>query len=159
MQSIWPKVSCHSLRILSPGHNLIHCVTYISHNLKYTKALLKTGKLNCDDLTDEESEQADDCALEIILREIVNNQNAQIQAMRALLEAKNYPEENDCKVPIGEMSTGDESSNGSALFTSDESPKKPMTTSLPGENSSNHITNSGVVFGMLLLFALSLSFV
>jgi len=131
--------------------------------------LLKTGKLNCDDLTDEESEQADDCALEIILREIVNNQNSQIQAMRALLEAKNYPEENDCKVLIGGMftgdvssngsdvvSTGDVSSNGNDVSTVDVSPKKEMSTSL-GENSSNHITNSGVVFGMLL--ALSLSFV
>ncbi len=126
--------------------------------------------MTCDDLTDEESEQADDCALEIILREIVNNQNSQIQAMRALLEAKNYPEENDCKVLIGGMftgdvssngsdvSTGDVSSNGNDLSTVDVSPKKEMEmpTSL-GENSSNHITNSGVVFVMLL--ALSLSFV
>ena len=42
--------------------------------------------------------------LEIILREIINNQNAQIQAMRAILEAKNYPQESDCKVP---MAVGD----------------------------------------------------
>ena len=64
--------------------------------------------MKCDDLNDEESEQADDCALEIILREIINNQNAQIQAMRAILEAKDYPQENDCKVPIGSESlTGD----------------------------------------------------
>lgn len=71
---------------------------YLSYDT--IKALLKTGKLKCDDLTDEESEQAAECAMEIILREIVNNQNAQIQVMRAILEANNYPQENDCKVPI-----------------------------------------------------------
>eukprot|EP00571_Detonula_confervacea_P011421 CAMPEP_0172304456 /NCGR_PEP_ID=MMETSP1058-20130122/5857_1 /TAXON_ID=83371 /ORGANISM="Detonula confervacea, Strain CCMP 353" /LENGTH=422 /DNA_ID=CAMNT_0013015687 /DNA_START=50 /DNA_END=1318 /DNA_ORIENTATION=- len=64
------------------------------------KALLKTGKVKCDDLTDEESDQADDCALEIILREIINNQNHQIQSMRGLLESKDYPQENDCKVEV-----------------------------------------------------------
>ena len=64
------------------------------------KALLKTGKLTCDDLTDEDSDQADDCALEVILREIINNQNAQIQGMRAILEGKGYPETNDCEVGI-----------------------------------------------------------
>ena len=64
------------------------------------KALLKVGNLKCDDLTDEESEQAPDCAMKVILLEIVNNQNAQIQKMRAILEAKSYPKENDCKVEM-----------------------------------------------------------
>ncbi|KAL7554971.1 hypothetical protein ACHAWF_018546 [Thalassiosira exigua] len=70
------------------------------------KALLQTGKVKCDDLTDEESDQADDCALEVILREIINNQNAQIQVMRGILEAKSYPAENDCKVDVGAKSVG-----------------------------------------------------
>jgi len=69
------------------------------------KALLKTGKLTCDDLTDEDSDQADDCALEVILREIINNQNAQIQGMRAILEGKGYPETNDCEVGINDFVT------------------------------------------------------
>ena len=56
--------------------------------------------MRCDDLTDEESDQADDCALEIILREIVNVQNAQIQAMRGLLDAGGYPAEDDCEVLV-----------------------------------------------------------
>lgn len=64
------------------------------------KALMKTGKVKCDDLTDEESDQADDCALEILLREIVNNQNHQIQVMRGLLDSRDWPEENDCKVEV-----------------------------------------------------------
>ncbi|KAL3786644.1 hypothetical protein HJC23_006840 [Cyclotella cryptica] len=62
------------------------------------KALIKTGTLQCDDLTDEESEQAADCAMEVILRSIITGQNAQIQAMRGILEAKKFPPENDCIV-------------------------------------------------------------
>lgn len=92
---------------------------YVGYNT--IKALLKTGKLKCDDLTDEESEQADDCALEIILREIVNNQNAQIQAMRAILESNSYPQENDCKVPMG--------SDGSNVALSDEVTTSSVVTS------------------------------
>merc|ERR1719396_124497 len=69
------------------------------------KALLITGKLTCDDLTDEDTEQADDCALEVILREIINNQNAQIQGMRSILEGLGYPETNDCKVGINDFVT------------------------------------------------------
>lgn len=114
--------------------------------------MLKTKKLKCDDLTDEESEQADDCTLEIILREIVNNQNAQIQTMRAILKAKNYPQENDCKVPIYSKS-----SNG------DESEKQDMTISL-GSSGSNQIRDNGAIFATLIstasiLLALSLSLI
>lgn len=64
------------------------------------KALLKTGKLECENLEDE----TDDCALETILREIVNGQNAQIQSMRAILESKDWPDEDDCKVTIAPTS-------------------------------------------------------
>mmetsp|Transcript_41036 Transcript_41036/g.60229 ORF Transcript_41036/g.60229 Transcript_41036/m.60229 type:complete len:431 (+) Transcript_41036:83-1375(+) len=60
------------------------------------KALMKSGKLNCDDILEENS----DCQLEVILREIVNNQNFQIQAMKSILEANNWPLYDDCKVPI-----------------------------------------------------------
>ena len=96
--------------------------------------MLKTGKLQCDDLTDEESEQADDCALEIILREIVNNQNAQIQAMRAILEAKNYPQESDCKVPIGSEGPSDNKSDAN------------VTTSSLGASNSISLTINGASF-------------
>lgn len=60
------------------------------------KALLKTGKLKCDDVTEE----TDDCALEVILREIINGQNHQIQTMQAILEAGDYKSENDCVVEM-----------------------------------------------------------
>ena len=71
------------------NYNLIHSL------LPTTIALLYTGKLSCGDLTDENS---DDCAMEVILREIINNQNAQIQAMRGVLESQGWPQENDCEV-------------------------------------------------------------
>jgi len=69
------------------------------------KALMNTGKLSCNDLTDE----TDDCALETILREIINGQNAQIQTMKGILESQfpEYPTD-DCKVEIA-STTGDDS--------------------------------------------------
>jgi hypothetical protein len=59
------------------------------------KAMIKTGTLQCDDLTDEENP---DCAMEVILREITSEQNAQIQTMRGILEAKGLLQENDCSI-------------------------------------------------------------
>mmetsp|Transcript_7741 Transcript_7741/g.22749 ORF Transcript_7741/g.22749 Transcript_7741/m.22749 type:complete len:451 (-) Transcript_7741:277-1629(-) len=61
------------------------------------KALLKAKKLVCSSL----DEDTPDCAMESILREIVNGQNAQIQAMRGYLDEKEYPQTDDCKVEIG----------------------------------------------------------
>ena len=62
------------------------------------KALLKTGEVKCNSLTDEDP----DCEMEIILREIISNQNAQIQVMRGILEAKSMPQTNDCTVTVSE---------------------------------------------------------
>ena len=61
------------------------------------KALLKMDKLNCEDILDDESP---DCAMEAILREIMNKQNAQIQKMRWILEKNSYPQDNDCVVEM-----------------------------------------------------------
>jgi hypothetical protein len=38
--------------------------------------------------------------MEIILREIISGQNAQIQVMRGILEAKSMPQTNDCNVTV-----------------------------------------------------------
>ena len=67
------------------------------HLIVLSSALMKTEKVTCDDLTAEE----DGCALEVILREIINGQNHQIQVMRGLLESMDYPQEKDCKVAVG----------------------------------------------------------
>jgi len=67
------------------------------------KALMKTGAITCDDLTDEESAQAPHCALEVILREMINKQNHQIQGMHGLLEAMEHPPTNDCTVEVAKI--------------------------------------------------------
>ena len=107
------------------------------------KALLFTGKLTCDDLTDEDTEQADDCALEVILREIINNQNAQIQGMRSILEGKGYPETNDCKVGINdfvttvapEAASDAPASDSEPADESDQSTEAPASDSEPDDES------------------------
>ena len=36
--------------------------------------------------------------MEVVLRSIITEQNAQIQTMRGILDAKNFPQDNDCTV-------------------------------------------------------------
>jgi len=57
------------------------------------KALLKTGKLECDDISDDENPH---CIMEEITRSIISTQNAQIQSMRGVLEAEGYFTEEAC---------------------------------------------------------------
>lgn len=77
-------------------------VPHHANAVNMAKALLKTGLVECDDLTEE----TDGCVLESILREIVNNQNFQIQAMYGILESMGYPKTDDCKVVIEESFVG-----------------------------------------------------
>ena len=60
------------------------------------KALLKTGSLSCSNLADT----TDDCTLEGILWDIVNNQNYQIQQMFEVLSLGMDEPVNDCVVAI-----------------------------------------------------------
>lgn len=73
-------------------------VPHHQNAVNMAKTLLKTGKVECDDLTQE----TDGCVLEGILREIVNSQNFQIQTMYSILESLGYPKTDDCKVMIEE---------------------------------------------------------
>jgi hypothetical protein len=73
-------------------------VPHHQNAVNMAKALLKTGKVVCDDLTEE----SDACVTEVILREIVNNQNFQIQAMYGIVDKMGYPKEDDCQVLIGD---------------------------------------------------------
>ena len=61
------------------------------------KALLKTGSVNCDDLSNEDDPK---CTMQVMIREIINGQNAQIQTMRAVLETLEEPAYADCVVPV-----------------------------------------------------------
>jgi hypothetical protein len=60
------------------------------------KALLKSG-VSCKDLSDRGDPT---CIMEVILREIINSQNAQIQSMRGALKALDEPAYADCVVPV-----------------------------------------------------------
>jgi hypothetical protein len=65
--------------------------------INMAKTLLKSEKVVCADLTDEDSQ---DCVLERMLYEIINGQNHQIQLMNGYLKAKEYPEADNCVVEI-----------------------------------------------------------
>jgi Domain of unknown function (DUF305) len=106
-----------------------HMIPHHQNAVNMAKATLKFGKFQCDDLTSE----TDDCVLEQILREIVNDQNFQIQVwfaaccpyrlhispnstlppshtrfqvMYGVLAALGYPKSDDCYVKV---------SNGQAM--------------------------------------------
>ncbi|CAB9529136.1 expressed unknown protein [Seminavis robusta] len=77
------------------------------------KALLKTEKIHCADLANDEDP---DCILEGILYEIVNTQNLQIQAMFDYLDAKRFPEADNCEVPLDKVSDTLAESAGAATL-------------------------------------------
>jgi Domain of unknown function (DUF305) len=88
----------------SPTALFIHqMVPHHQNAVNMAKALLKTGKVVCDDLTNE----TDGCTMETILRDIVNSQNYQVQVMYGIVEALGYPKEDDCQVLIGSNDTSD----------------------------------------------------
>jgi len=64
------------------------------------KSLLKTNAIECTDVTEE----TPDCIMLRICMEITGNQNHQIQLMRGVLESKGYELEDDCVVPIPQLS-------------------------------------------------------
>ena len=120
-----------------------HLITpYLLFVFYISTALIKTGKLECDDITDEESDQADDCALEIILREIINNQNAQIQAMQAIIESKGWPEEDECKVTLSfEDEPVDEEESADEEPAAEEEPVEQTEEEEPIPSSEDDATN------------------
>ena len=104
------SMDCHMVHGMTTGVSANSATALFLHQMiphhqnavNMAKALLKHGHLDCANMEDE----TDDCTMEVILREIVNNQNKQIQDMRGLLESYGYPETDDCKVDIGGQSDG-----------------------------------------------------
>jgi uncharacterized protein (DUF305 family) len=98
-------MDCHMLSGMTTGVMasdeaalFIHqMVPHHQNAVNMAKTLLKSGKVVCADLADEDSQ---DCVLERILREIINGQNHQIQLMNGYLEAKDYPETDNCEVRV-----------------------------------------------------------
>eukprot|EP00804_Cyclotella_cryptica_P016810 CCRYP_001795-RB/>CCRYP_001795-RB protein AED:0.35 eAED:0.45 QI:0/0/0/1/0.5/0.2/5/0/350 len=108
---------------------LLHqMIPHHQNAVNMAKALLKTGRVRCDNLTDEESEQAPDCAMEVILREIISGQNAQIQVMRGILEAKSFPQTNDCTVTVSESSAVETRGVSSLHFASVSAAESAVTS-------------------------------
>ena len=71
-------------------------IPHHQNEVNMAKTLLKAGILNWGDLMEDTS----DCQMEVILREIINEQNHQIQVMPVILEANKYSVEDHCKVEI-----------------------------------------------------------
>jgi len=63
------------------------------------KALLKTGKLDCPDVTVE----SDDCKMMVLMHSIIAGQNHEIQLMRNVLKSQGFLLYDDCHVPVTEM--------------------------------------------------------
>merc|ERR1712194_659048 len=76
-----------------------HMIPHHKNAVNMAKALLKTGVLDCESLDHDQVNE--DCAMENILREIVNNQIYQIQIMYDVLKDGGSPTTNDCVVEIG----------------------------------------------------------
>ena len=62
------------------------------------KTLLMHGELDCDDYDFDKP----GCAMYKLGLSIVNSQNFQIQKMRELLESQDFPETDDCIVPVSD---------------------------------------------------------
>jgi Domain of unknown function (DUF305) len=72
------------------------------------KTLLKLGGLSCDDLLNEDQT---DCIMTNMMRDTINSQNQQIQAMRNILEALNLPYADDCVVTVTSETTDTDASD------------------------------------------------
>jgi Domain of unknown function (DUF305) len=70
-----------------------HMIPHHINAIDMAKALLPFAP--CDDLTNEDDPL---CVMQVIVREIINTQNFQIQAMRKVLETLGSPPEDDCAV-------------------------------------------------------------
>jgi hypothetical protein len=97
-------MNCHMLagmttNIAAESEKSLFMHQMIPHHLNainMAKALLYSGSLYCDDLTDDSVE---DCVLQGMMYEIVNRQNHQIQTMQSILQnTDNYPEVGNCDV-------------------------------------------------------------
>jgi len=133
------SMDCHMMAGMTTGVSSESEIALFLHQMmphhqnavNMAKALLKTGKLSRDDISGETA----DCTLEVILREIINNQNAQIQSMRGLLEEWEYDETDECLVEINTR----------------EDDFEPT----PCPSKGNHLIGSifGVVASTILLFS------
>jgi len=97
------------------------------------KALLKSGGLECEDVTEETS----DCALTVIAMSIIAHQNHQIQGMQAVLDEEGYLPTNDCEVTVsskgGKAGKGTKGAKGSKGAKGAKGAKGSKGTVMPSE--------------------------
>jgi len=79
------------------GLFIYQMIPHHQNAVNMAKALLNTFDTPCADLSNEEDPQ---CVLEVVAREIIVNQNFQIQVMRGILEGYSFEETDDCVVEI-----------------------------------------------------------
>jgi hypothetical protein len=108
-------MNCHMLsgmtsKIAGESEKSLFMHQMIPHHenaINMAKALLHSGSLNCDDLTDDSVE---DCVLQGMMYEIINGQNHQIQTMQSILQNnENYSEVKNCDVILTPSPAPDES--------------------------------------------------
>jgi hypothetical protein len=127
-------MNCHMFQGMTTGVNanaevalfIHHMIPHHENAINMAKALMKLGGLQCDDFLSD----TPDCLMYDILISIVNDQNAQIQQMRGILEAFKYPDTDDCKVLVdsnigaGSNESGSSESSGSGYEEAYETGKK-----------------------------------
>lgn len=162
--SCMDAMNCHMLggmttNIVAGSEKALFMHQMIPHHqnaVNMAKALLHSGSLQCDDLSDDSEE---DCVLQSMMYEIINEQNYQIQTMRVLLaDNAAYPESDNCVVAFPEHSvvgqapspTGDDSPVQAPPTTGNDSPvqapSSPTGDDSPAQApSSEGSTPSGAV--------------
>ena len=113
-------MDCHMMAKMTTGSSVgsetvlfIHqMIPHHQNAVNMAKATLKAQTLNCPDLSDD---SIPDCVMEGVLRSIIVDQNRQIQQMRKYLESYDYPQTDDCVVPMFAGSqTGEDSADESS---------------------------------------------
>jgi hypothetical protein len=93
-------MNCHMLagmtiRVGASSPKILFLKQMIPHHqnaVNMAKALLKTGQLDCQDVTKE----TEDCIMMALMHSIIGEQNFQIQFMRQVLETSFYLEPDKC---------------------------------------------------------------
>ena len=137
----------------SPIGLFIHqMIPHHQNAVNMAKALLKTGGMaTCEDLTNEDDPE---CIMQYMMYEIINNQNHQIQTMRAVLESLQEPAYADCVVSSGTHTheEGEESSDDAVgnVTSTGESVGGGSSASALGHNLLTAVIAASLIWGWTL---------
>lgn len=137
-------MDCHQFAGMTTGTSansvealFIHqMIPHHQNAVNMAKTLLKTGLVDCSDVTSGTPE----CVMHVIMREIINGQNHQIQMMRDYLEAMKYPAADDCVLYIESTvsgTTGPQDVGGGKNSTGTAPPSSTRTTA-PTSEAAEH---------------------